>query len=53
MPLGQLDDDALGPIEEDQLAVVEDHHRVVRGDAGSAQPCEVTLEIVGRQADVI
>jgi hypothetical protein len=35
-----------------QVAVAV-HHRVARGDAGGAQACEVALELVGRQADVI
>ena len=53
MPLRQLDRDALGTGEEDQLSVVEIHDLVAGGETGRGHLGERRRHILHREADVV
>ena len=52
-PLGELDGDVLGALQEDELAAVELHHLVAELDAGGGEFRDLRVEVVYGEADVI
>src|SRR4051812_15708981 len=53
IPLGEFDGDALRPVDEDQLSRMEIHDLVAGFETVRLQLCDLLLDGVDREADVV
>ena len=53
MPLAEFDGDPLWPVDEDELPRVKVHDRVASFETTRFQLCDLLLDVIDREADVV